>query len=247
MPETKSFSPIIGQPSTPTIRGKLIGTYLMEHPATGKYYVGSSSDLLKRKSSHLSALSRGAHICTALQAAYTADPTFKWTFWICGTREYAYELEQQLLDQIFEKGIQLNTAPKAIHPSLGLTRSQEWRDKISKRNKNNQYAKGMKYTDEQRAANSARQKGKKRDPALVEATAAKLRGRPQSAELIAKRRQVMLNKAFKRPVMVNGVQYDSTVHAADSLGIKRSTMLYRIQSDSPTWNDYKYLGERKPK
>lgn len=247
MPETKSFSPIIGQPSTPTIRGKLIGAYLMEHPATGKYYVGSSNDLVRRKSEHSIELRNGIHPCAGLQAAYAIDPTFKWTFWICETREFAYELEQQLLDQIFEKGIQLNTAPQAIHSGLGLKRSQEWRDKISKRNKNNQYAKGMKYTDEQRAANSARQKGKKRDPALVEATAAKLRGRPQSAELIAKRRQAMLAKAFKRPVSVHGVEYDSVLHAANSLNIKRSTMLYRIQSDSPTWNDYKYLGERKPK
>lgn len=230
--------------SNSTPKKGIVGAYLIQHVKSGRGYAGSANDLQRRKRDHLYQLSKGTHPSIVLQELFQEDPELKWTFWLCRDREHAFQVEQELLDLLFKENCQINRAPQALHPSLGLTRSAEWRAKISDRNKGNQYSLGVKRTEEQNRANSERQKGKKRDPALVEAAAAKIRGRPQNPAHVAARALIMKDKAFRRAVVVDGKEYESIDEAHRQSGIKRATIGYRINSDQPAWSEYYYKDPR---
>lgn len=228
------------------VKGRFCGAYVIEHLSSGKSYAGSSNDLLKRKSKHLSNLRLNRHECGPLQAAYNQDPNLKWRFWICPNIEFAKELEQNFIDELKEMERALNIAPRVEHPSLGLTRSPEWRRMISERNTGNQYLKGHRRTPEYVDAMKERLRGRTRDPEAVRATADKLRGRKQDPEHVEERSRIMKEKAFRRPVIIEGTTYPSIKEASDMLNIGRSTIAFRINSTTAQWKNYSYGDNRTP-
>lgn len=138
-------------------------TYIARNTFNGKFYIGSTTNLEKRKKNHLQSNKN-----YPFQNALRANPeAFEWEHWEDESEEPI--LEQALLDMFFGKGMCYNLNPSAsIPPSAkGLKRSAEHiaRIKETKRGDNNPAKR-----PEVRAKNAVAQRGKK-----------------QSAETIAKR------------------------------------------------------------
>lgn len=134
----------------------MICVYTITHPATGVYYIGSTINLKKRRSNHLTALRTGKHTSEKLQAAYDTDPNIKWSAVIMPNEETARWCEYEqirvrqddpLLSNRF--GLPLSESHKTAiseskmgyHHSAetlekmsaarkGVPKSQEWIDKI---------------------------------------------------------------------------------------------------------------------
>ncbi len=86
------------------------GVYKIVNLESGKYYVGSSNDLHKRWTQHLSCLRRGKHKNRHLQNAWNkyAEDVFAFVVVVeTETQEEAHEIEQKWLD---EKELKYNIA-----------------------------------------------------------------------------------------------------------------------------------------
>lgn len=85
---------------------KLCGVYVIRSISTDRFYYGSSEDCRKRKQGHLRALRRGDHHSIFLQRVFNkyGEGDFRFTFLIrCKTREEAFGVEQNLLNQYVGK------------------------------------------------------------------------------------------------------------------------------------------------
>ena len=133
--------------------------YLIEHPQSGKVYIGSTNKPGLRTSRHRTLLKGGRHDNPRLQAAYDQDPNLIIKVMPTADRDAAYALEQALVDQAMKEDRCFNYGTD-VRAAM----------------------KGRPTTPETRAKQSLAKKGRKRDPALVEATAAALRGVPKSEE-----------------------------------------------------------------
>lgn len=108
------------------------GVYVIEHGATGKKYVGSAANLYQRKNSHLSSLKHGTHKNQLLQEVYDQDPKIEFTFFPTESREFAYEKEQELLDQLKGKSVLLNISPDARTPAKNRPDSlRHWENRVA--------------------------------------------------------------------------------------------------------------------
>lgn len=114
-----------------------IGAYLIHDTVTGKHYIGSTSDLHKRKLRHESDLRCNVHKNKELQNAFNEnnenklEPRFNFVQINLETREDAFDYEQLILDDYINSGLLFNVAFNARSSPTGLPRSQETRDKIS--------------------------------------------------------------------------------------------------------------------
>lgn len=77
----------------------MIGVYQIVCIPTGRFYVGSSDDIPKRKRRHLRDLRRGKHHNAFLQRVYNkyGEASLTWKCKLVETREQAIELEQHYL------------------------------------------------------------------------------------------------------------------------------------------------------
>lgn len=106
------------------------GVYKLTSTNNGHFYVGSSKDVYHRISHHKVALKGGYHNSpkmTAHYAKYGWD--FKEEFYILDTRQEAYRLEQQLINEGIERAECLNSSKDSISPISGVFISDEARAK----------------------------------------------------------------------------------------------------------------------
>jgi hypothetical protein len=119
----------------PRGKGLLPAAYIIEHPKSGLFYVGSTGEAGQRRRAHLSTLKLGKNRNHALQEAYNDDPELRFTFVLSSTKEEALALEQKLIDHHYGDPKLANVAPNAQAPGLGLVRSEETRLKIGEAGK----------------------------------------------------------------------------------------------------------------
>jgi group I intron endonuclease len=200
------------------------GCYILNHLETGKFYIGSSNNLLKRHQNHNSYLRNEKHHVAALQELFNEDDGIHMEFVATNTREEAYTLEQQELDRFINHPDCLNAANSATNvwkpgtkvtspETIGKLReaalrrpsaSVETRQKLSKANA------GIPKTEEhkQKIAENARSRGARPEGAVVN----------------------------RKVVTVDGITYPSISQAAQELPVSRCTLLTRLRSDDyPTW------------
>ncbi len=79
-------------------KSRVVGVYVIYHPKTGKYYVGSTSNLYSRIVAHLSGLRKNNHENSSLNLAFKSDPQIEIICYKTDDREKAFELEQDLMD-----------------------------------------------------------------------------------------------------------------------------------------------------
>ncbi len=113
------------------------GVYLIVHRATGRAYVGSTSDIAKRWSRHRQELRDGTHKNRHLQAAWNlyGPETFDWRVLATTPPEHRIEVEQWAIDWLEatnpDKGF--NSAPVAgvSYGGTGRTWTPEQRARAS--------------------------------------------------------------------------------------------------------------------
>lgn len=138
----------------------ITGIYEIVNVANGKRYVGSAKCVTTRWRMHQWQLRKRIHANAHLQSAWDkyGEQSFEFGMVMACAAEDLLSQEQAAIDRLAPE---YNKCPVA-----GSTR-------------------GFVFTAESRAKISAAHKGKRRDPALVEATAAKLRGRVLPPERVA--------------------------------------------------------------
>lgn len=73
--------------------------YIITHPSSGVFYIGSATCHLSRRDEHNSRLRNNVHHCKKLQDAYNANSDLVWEFQETETREEAYALEKSRIAQ----------------------------------------------------------------------------------------------------------------------------------------------------
>jgi group I intron endonuclease len=201
-----------------------VGTYMLHNSETDEVYVGSSSDLERRKAAHLSDLRAGRHKNKALQAAYNRNGNFDFVSLGLDSRQEAYAFEQLLITELGDHEGLLNVQRKVVEigedqiakmtaSRKGSVITEEHRLKIS------QTLEGREFSEltRQRISEGVKRHG---DPSPQAHAASKL--------------------ASSKPVIVDGVRYECGTDAARVLGISSALLFYRINSESERFTGYSY-------
>ncbi len=117
------------------------GTYILKQESTDKVYVGSTNDLYTRIKSHISKLQKNKSGCRLLQEAFNSDPNFELKIIHTESRDKAFDLEQELLNDLhLNNKPSLNiakdarVAQKGISSLLGYKMAEDVKKKISEGN-----------------------------------------------------------------------------------------------------------------
>lgn len=138
---------------------KMSGIYEIVNLTNGKRYIGSAKSFARRWAVHRCNLRKGKHHSAYLQSAWNkyGEDCFEFRLLKVCAIEDLVSVEQEALDTIRPEYNMSPTAGSTI---------------------------GVEFSTERRAKISAAHKGRKRDPAAVEASASKLRGRKLPPERI---------------------------------------------------------------
>jgi group I intron endonuclease len=130
--------------------------------------------------------------------------------------------------------------PGSRNGMWGKTHSPQTRQLISQAHKGKRYALGHKHTDEFRKQVSERAK-------LRTGTRNAFYGKKHSDETKKKLSQAALDRqtlpSNSRPVIVNGIEYESLTQASRQLNISPALMVYRLKSSKTKYAGYHYKGE----
>ena len=144
--------------------------YRIVHLPTGREYIGSAVDFLKRASCHRVMLRAGKHHSKYLQNAFTKHSESEFAFGIVEIVSELGELVRREQIHILARRPEFNSK-QVSSSTLGFIYSEESKRRMS------DAAKKRANTPEFKARISALFKGKKRDRSVVERSASKLRGR----------------------------------------------------------------------
>lgn len=138
----------------------VIGTYLIVDKNTDMAYVGSTNDLLSRKSKHEALLNNNKHHNKKMQKAFNNGADLEFIGVELHDRDAAYDFEQVTIDDFYHSGLLYNRAINA-------------RDGYS----------GLPLTDETRQKMRIAQLGKKRDPTVIEKVRIANTGKKRTEEM----------------------------------------------------------------
>lgn len=229
------------------------GVYAIKHLATGRMYIGSSGDLHGRQQEHQYGLRRGNHPNAGLQYAYNQDPQLEFVVRFTDNREDAYDLEQQLIDEYFSSGLLFNLASDARFSTKGRFHSTETREKM----RLGSVAKGLGIPKSLEHRENIRKglTGYVKSPEHIEKLRESLTGRQLTPEHRQKVSEANLRRDYspehidhmrelakdrQKPVVVDGVEYDSIKSAAQANGINKETARGRIASSNPRFSGWAY-------
>ena len=153
------------------------GIYVIRNNVTGKTYVGSSRDCLRRKGEHYSRLRRGAHLNGKLQASWNKHGEASFDFTVIMSvlnPDHLEAIEQSFLDDMKAVKDGYNLAPIAGN-TAGWKASDETRKRMSdaaKKRDNSLQVKAMQ----------AATTGVKRPQYVIDAMQAARKANPISAE-----------------------------------------------------------------
>lgn len=116
----------------------LAGAYILTHIESGKFYIGSTNNISNRLRQHKQLLKLNMHTCSGLQELYNNSPRIHVKFFITGSlhdnelsREKAFDIEQELLDEFKNSDLLLNFSKNARVSFLGEKHTEETKKKIS--------------------------------------------------------------------------------------------------------------------
>lgn len=182
----------------------MIGVYAIKHSVTGKYYIGSSISLRKRRERHFRDLRKGIHDNYLLQEDFNEYGLEYIEFFMIEefpddsmTKEQLLDIEQKWIDYYMEKDICYNINPNA-RDCTGKTHKEETKRKISEANK-----------------------GTKPAPQTIEAIK-----NPENLRRRALARAIPLEIAFKiKSMILEGMGQNAI---SRELGFKSSTIVHDI-------------------
>lgn len=206
----------------------MIGVYILRHPVSGVWYIGSSVNINSRILQHLNKLAKGNHENETLQVVFKESKYFDVEKITLNTIEEAKVFEKELIQkhqldpnlancvnveewhEQWRKKIQCYWTPER-RKQHSLLQTDLW---TAERRKNMSEAKcGVIHSDETRLKMSNTRKGKA----------------VSTATLLA------ASKKLKKPVIVEGIKYESMKAVTIAFGITKEAVLRRIKSNRPKW------------
>ncbi len=135
------------------------GVYQIKNTATGKVYIGSTNNFVKREKQHFSLLKRGTHPCIHLQNSFNTygEEAFVFEILVICDLEALLDIEQEHIDANIEFGLYNSSlsAHRKFH-------SEETKQRMSAASK------GVPKSDEHKLALSKAKLGKKGPPRTEE-------------------------------------------------------------------------------
>ena len=186
----------------------MYGAYVIRHPASGCFYIGSTENYPRRRSKHETDLRYGRHHCQPLLQVYRLDSALTWDFFPTNDRESAYRLEQELIDRHRNDPLLCN-----VYHSVG--QRDAWGSaaggaRISEKNS------GRTHSAESRARMSVTRQGR---PPPPQATAAMVESK-------------------RLPVSIDGIVYSTASEASRATGVAVKTVLNRARNAGKKYNNY---------
>ena len=240
------------------------GIYVIQDISDGKAYIGSSVNLKRRMNEHQYRLTHGKHNNIRLQRAFNNGNILNVVTIpvIPEEKDNIRQMEQELLDEFYPKGLLYNVAKNVEAPAIGIKPSQETIEKCRLVNL------GRKHTPETIEKNRQARLGVKQSPETIAKRVEKLKGVPRPEyvrQLISQKRHGIqfsdetkqkmsdsakmrgysdsqikgMKKAISKPISVDGIVYESASDAARAFGIDPGTAMDRAKSSSIKFNNWK--------
>lgn len=195
----------------------IVACYVVTHLPTGRFYVGSTGDSIRRQQDHKMRLRNGNHYNRGFQDCFNQTPSFdsfKWEFFIFDELEDARKHEQKVLDESQNNPLLMNHTSSVRSPISGLM-NDEVRARavegIRRTAKTDRYRKLMSDSLKKAWAESDR-----------------------------RQRRSGGGNPFAKPVWVDGVEYAAVNDAKRALGINEKTIRTRARSNDPKWANYSF-------
>jgi len=172
---------------------EICGTYEIVNLVNQTKYLGGSTHIPLRFSSHRSTLRKGTHRNGHLQNAWNKYGESSFAFRILQEtpRETKLVAEQALLDKAFAENVPVyNISRTADAPLLGRHLSNETKQKISEKNT------GKKRTEEQKRRTSESVKGRKHTEESKRKMSLAQLGKPKSPEQVKRMSEVNIGKTI---------------------------------------------------
>lgn len=211
--------------------GAVTGVYCIVFP-DGSMYVGSTTNLHRRKFSHLSQLRLRTHHTKKLLLAYK---NYAFPLWLCKrteTIEEAQDLEQEWALLLNREGKLLNTSLNTKVSFKGMTHTDETKRKLSEKAKDRRPSEATR----KRMADAIR--GRKLSEETKQKIAAIKLGIPAKKHVACILRK--FNNERSRSVSIDGVFYISEAAAGRALSVDTKTIRNRIESSSPKYQNWKH-------
>lgn len=212
---------------------KFCGVYVIKHIKSNKIYVGSTDDLGNRRLTHQSSLRLNKSKNKPLQDAYNDDPNIEFIlFIITDTREQAFDEEQKLLNHYKDSGLLFNIAKDARGSQKGIPLPSWHALKLI------EAARNRVDSPETTKRKSLSHLGKK----LSEEHKLKigLAGIGRKDTLQASINKKLSARSKYKPILIEGVEYESMTAAADVLKIRPSAASNRVRSTLPKYKNWIY-------
>lgn len=234
------------------------GVYTITFLNYNKVYVGSTGDLYSRYLAHLWHLNNNRHWNKHLQNVFNKDPEIKFFFLPTETREQAYEVEQELIDNYKPTGLLFNIATDARNSGISYQHTEEAKKKIGDSHRGRKLS--CEHKEKIGIASQTRMLGKAmpdwvkqkisqahQGKVLSDETKKKLsivrtgvsKGPTPYSEDGWKRMKAQGQKTAKH-VVIDGVEFDSQTAAARHFRIAVETVRDRLKSKSPKFEGWKH-------
>ena len=224
------------------------GCYILNHRLTGKFYIGSTSNLYRRYQQQLTSLRLGANHNPELQRLFDNDDHFDYEWIVSTDRDHAYDIEQRELDRFLNHPDCINVLNDARKGWKRGTMPIDQIVRLKERNAtvhgDNKYRLGMRSTEETRERQSISMResyrinhgGPIHRPERPQRLGAR---KPKSPETRLRMKNASVERSLKlsKPVCICGIVYSSAGTAAMELGYSRRTVIVRISDERfPEWN-----------
>ncbi len=197
----------------------MAAVYTIRHPSSGVFYVGNTSNINARKASHLSQLRQGTHHSKALQDAWNKDDTLTWEITGVPTKEEAARLERELI-------VAQKDNPLIANHTMAKPVRDETRAAMSA-------GQTTAWTEERRETKRIAMTGTKHTPETI----AKMRNDRKDMVVSDEMRNMAAEKR-RIQVQIESVVYRTAQEASRAVGCSLPTVLKRVRSDDPKWNDW---------
>ncbi|PKG24682.1 NUMOD3 domain-containing DNA-binding protein [Niallia nealsonii] len=227
------------------------GIYMITNKINGNFYVGSSNDFKVRWKTHRNKLNAGTHHSIHLQRAWNkyGEESFEFAgiIELPNDKDILHEKEQTFLDQHYGKQYCYNGHPVArggalpgeLNHMYGKTHTDEVKQFLSQINKgeNNPWYDNPEHMEKMRATITKRFDGRKHSEETKEKMSKARKGKTHKEETkkkISEAQKGQVNQGRekqKKPIVVEGIQYDSFAAAGKAFGVPGNTIKYRVLSD----------------
>lgn len=233
-------------------RGKHVGVYTLTHLQTNKQYHGSTTDIGRRKREHMEDLRSLTHANKNMREAVAQDPNFRLEFTPTETIEEAKQLEQTRINMT-SNDLLMNMSLDTENIGAGIWKNPELRKQIAQSRIGNTNNQNRVWTPQDRKEASDRMKGntyllghKHSDETRAKMVEAARHKPSRSSESYKRSRETSAQQGeslTKYRVLVGGVEYKNTRHAAESLGVALNTVDKRCQSSN--FSEYKKVPKQQ--